>query len=174
MNSVDRIERLPAEQALAVLPQLITLLQDALQSGASVGFIPPLATETAKEYWLEAIEEVAQDKRLLLVSRQAGEITGSAQLALVVKQNGRHRAEVQKLLVHTRFRNRGIARQLMSAIEDAARLENRTLLVLDTERGSTAEGLYERCGYTRAGIIPQYALKTDCSFIDTVVFYKLL
>jgi GNAT superfamily N-acetyltransferase len=149
-------------------------LQDALESGASVGFIPPLAFDTAKEYWLEAIEELAQGKRVLLVSRQAGEMTGSVQLALVAKQNGRHRAEVQKLLVHTRFRNRGIARQLMSAIEDAARAENRMLLVLDTERGSTAEGLYERCGYTRAGVIPQYALISDRSFIDTVVFYKLL
>jgi ribosomal protein S18 acetylase RimI-like enzyme len=174
MNSVDGIERLSAEQAHALLPELITLLQDALQSGASVGFIPPLATETAEEYWLEAVEEVARGTRVLLVSRQEGEITGSAQLALVLKQNGRHRAEVQKLLVHTRFRNRGIARQLMSAIEEEARAENRTLLVLDTERGSVAEGLYERCGYTRAGIIPQYALSSDTSFIDTVVFYKLL
>ncbi|HUQ30632.1 MAG TPA: GNAT family N-acetyltransferase [Pyrinomonadaceae bacterium] len=174
MNSVDGIERLSAEQAHALLPQLITLLQDALQGGASVGFIPPLATETAKEYWLEAVEEVAQGKRVLLVSRQEGELTGSAQLGLVLKQNGRHRAEVQKLLVHTRFRNRGIGRQLMTAIEDEARAENRTLLVLDTERGSVAEGLYERCGYTRSGIIPQYALSSDSSFIDTVVFYKLL
>lgn len=171
---MDRIERLSAEQAHAVLPELIALLQDALQSGASVGFIPPLATETAEEYWLETMEEVARGKRVLLVSRQAGEVTGSAQLALAVKQNGRHRAEVQKLLVHTRFRKRGIARQLMNAIEDAARAENRALLVLDTERGSVAEGLYERCGYTRAGIIPQYALSSDGSFIDTVVFYKLL
>jgi acetyltransferase len=174
MNPSDRIERLSADQARALLPELTALLQDALQSGASVGFVPPLAFETAKEYWLEAIEEVARGKRVLLASNQSGEITGSVQLALATKQNGLHRAEVQKLLVHTGFRNRGIARQLMSTIEDAARLENRTLLVLDTERGSVAEGLYERCGYTRTGIIPQYALSSDGSFIDTVVFYKLL
>jgi GNAT superfamily N-acetyltransferase len=96
------------------------------------------------------------------------------QLALVTKQNGLHRAEVQKLLVHTDFRQRGIARALMSAVEEAARAVGRTLLVLDTEQGSIAEQLYERCGYARSGIIPHYALSTDGSLITTVVFYKLL
>lgn len=171
---MHKSESLSEEQARPLLPQLVDLLRDAVHHGSSVGFLPPLACETAEAYWLETLDEVGQGRRILLVACEGGEVKGSVQLALATKQNGLHRAEVQKLLVHTRFRNRGVARSLMAAAEEAARAAGRTLLVLDTEQGSVAERLYERCGYTRAGVIPQYALAADGSLITTVVFYKLL
>ena len=72
-------------------------------------------------------------------------------------------------------RRRGVATLLMRGIEEEARRIKRTLLVLDTERGSAAEKLYEQVGYTRVGVIPQFALNSDGSqLIDTVLFYKLL
>lgn len=171
---MHRIERLSEEQARPLLPKLVALLQDSVHNGSSVGFLPPLTFETAKEYWLETLNEVAQSKRILLVSIEGEDVTGTVQLALVTKQNGLHRAEIQKLLVHTSFRNHGIARALMSKVEETARALGRTLLVLDTEQGCTAEKLYEKCGYVRAGVIPEYALSADNSLISTVVFYKLL
>jgi acetyltransferase len=170
-----KVERLSEEQARGILPELIALLQDSVDGGSSLGFLPPLRTETAEEYWLEIFNEVAEGRRILLVSREdGGDVTGSVQLALATKQNAQHRAEVQKLFVHTRARGRGIAQKLMSGIEEAARAAGRTLLVLDTEQGCTAEKLYARYGYTRAGIIPQYAKSADGSMINTVVFYRLL
>lgn len=173
-TSMHGIERLSEEEARPLVNRLAALLQDVVHAGSSVGFLPPVMFETAEAYWQEVLMEVAEEKRVLLVSREGEEITGTVQLALATKQNGRHRAEVQKLLVHTGFRNRGIARALMRAVEEVAREMGRTLLVLDTEQGSVAERLYERCGYTRSGVIPQYALNADGSLITTVVFYKLL
>jgi acetyltransferase len=171
---MSTIERLSETQAKSFLPQLIDLLQDAVHNGSSVGFLAPLAHETAEVFWLETLREVAEGKRILLISTEAGELTGSVQLALTTKQNGLHRAEVQKLMVHTRFRNRGIARSLMNAVDETARKLGRSLLVLDTEEGSVAEKLYAKCGYTRVGVIPQYALTADGNLIGTVVFYRLL
>jgi acetyltransferase len=171
---MHQIERLSEEAARPILPKLVALLRDAVHGGSSVGFLPPLTFEAAAEYWLETLSEVAQGKRILMVSREAGDVTGAVQLALATRQNGLHRAEVQKLLVHTGFRQRGVARALMGAVEESARAAGRTLLVLDTEQGSVAEKLYEKCGYTRAGVIPRYALNAAGSMISTVVFYKLL
>ncbi|MBD0326810.1 MAG: GNAT family N-acetyltransferase [Pyrinomonadaceae bacterium] len=173
-NTLHKIERLSEEQARPLLPKLAALLQDSVHNGSSVGFLPPLTFEAAEEYWLETLNEVAEDKRILLVASEAEDVTGTVQLALATKPNGLHRAEVQKLIVHSGFRHRGIARALMSAAEEAARAAGRTLLVLDTEQGSIAEELYEKCGYTRVGLIPRYALSADYSLISTVVFYKLL
>ena len=62
----------------------------------------------------------------------------------------------------------------MAAAEHAGRNAGRTLLVLDTEEGSPAEQLYLKCGYTRSGVIPQFALSAGGSLITTVVFYKLI
>ena len=171
---MPEVARLSEENGRALLPALVTLLQDSVHNGSSVGFLPPLTSEVAESYWLETFDEVAQGKRILLVAREGDEVAGSVQLALATKLNGLHRAEVQKLVVHTRFRGRGIARALMGEIEEAAREAGRTLLVLDTEEDSVAERLYPKCGYTRAGIIPQYALSANGSLINTVVFYKLL
>lgn len=173
-GNVHRVERLSAEEARPLVRRLVELLRDSVHGGSSVGFLPPVAFETAESYWLEVLDEVTGGRRVLLVSREGGEVTGTVQLALVAKQNGLHRAEVQKLLVHTSFRGRGVARALMGAAEEAARAEGRTTLVLDTEQGSVAERLYERCGYTRAGVIPRYALDAEGGLISTVVFYKLL
>jgi len=171
---VMEIEQLSAERARLILPQLIVLLQDTVNSGASVGFIPPLTAAIAEQYWLETLAELTPGRRLLLVAKDGGVVTGSAQLALVNKQNGLHRAEVQKLIVHSSFRRLGIAQALMTAVEKTARNMGRTLLVLDTEQGSAAESLYAKWGYARAGVIPQYALDANGSLINTVVFYKLL
>ena len=169
-----KIDRLSERQAIDLIPQLTALLLDAVDSGASVGFLPPLASGEAEDYWTGALREVAQGSRVLLVASEAGEIMGAVQLDLATRQNALHRAEVQKLLVHRRFRNRGIARLLMSAVESAAREAGRTLLTLDTQRGSAAERLYAKLGYTRAGIIPQYARSADGMLQDTVLFYRLL
>jgi len=68
------------------------------------------------------------------------------QLALATQPNAQHRAEVQKLMVHTRARRQGIGQALMTAVEVIARAAGRTLLVLDTRRGDGSEQLYLKDG----------------------------
>ena len=168
------IESVSPEQTTAHLTELIELLRDGVDSGASISFLPPLSDEAARVYWHKVIADIAAGERLLLVAHDGGGIAGSVQLALATQPNALHRAEIQKLMVHTHFRRQGIGRRLMSAAEDAARYMKRTLLVLDTRRGDTAESLYEKLGYVRAGIIPEYALSANGMLDDTVIFYRTL
>ena len=79
-----------------------------------------------------------------------------------------------KLLVHRRARRRGLAERLMQAVEAAAREAGKTLLVLDTVTGGTAERLYARTGWVECGSIPGYALMPDGEPCGTTVFYKAL
>jgi GNAT superfamily N-acetyltransferase len=88
--------------------------------------------------------------------------------------NQPHRAEIAKLLVHRDARRRGIATRLMEAVERVARLERRTLLTLDTQEGGAAERLYASLGWTRAGVVPGYALSPDGALAGTTLFYKSL
>lgn len=78
------------------------------------------------------------------------------------------------MLVHRSARRQGIANQLMLAVEEHARTSGKTLLVLDTVTGDTAERLYQRLGWTKVGVIPNYALYPDGRFCATTVFYKQL
>ncbi|HEV7397844.1 MAG TPA: GNAT family N-acetyltransferase [Pyrinomonadaceae bacterium] len=171
---MSKIQLLTADDRDAFLPDLISLLQNCVNSGASVGFIPPLSKAFAEEYWKAVFEGIASGHQLLVVAIRDQRVVGSVQLALATKQNAAHRAEVQKLLVHTGNRRFGIAKDLLSELEIIARNAGRTLLVLDTEQASAAENLYRKCGYTESGVIPNFALNADGVLISTVVFYKLL
>ena len=151
----------------------LELLQDSVDSGASIGFLAPLATEEGREFWRAARSELA-DGRILLGAYADGKLVGSVQLAPVAKRNGRHRAEVQKLLVLQAFRGRGIAKALMAALERKAAELGRWLLVLDTVPRQPAEKLYQRLGYVRAGVVPDYAESSGGGFDPTVIFYKRL
>lgn len=167
-------ERLTADQARVLLPELVALLKDSVDDGASVGFLRPLSTDIAEQYWHEVTRDVAEQSRILLVARRDGIVVGSVQLGLCTKPNGVHRAEVQKLLVHTRSRRRGIGRELMTAVEEQARLAQRTLLYLDTEPDKPAHEMYERSGWLRAGEIPDYARTPDGRLHSTILFYRRL
>lgn len=168
------IDPLTPETAEAALPALVELLRDSVAAGASIGFLWPLSVADAQTYWQEVVSEALQGVRVLLLARQDGRIVGSVQLSPCPRQNGWNRAEVQKLLVHTHWRQQGIARALMAAVEQQALARNRHLLYLDTEPGKPAEQLYEKLGYTRAGVIPNYACTPDGVLHGTVLFYREL
>jgi acetyltransferase len=167
--------RLSADDIRREKAGLVELLRDVVDNGASVNFIAPLDSGIAAAYWERVAGEVEADARIVMIAQEAGQIVGCVHLALATQPNGRHRAEVQKVLTHSTARRRGIATTLMQAIESEALAVGRFLLVLDTERDSSGEKLYDRVGYLRAGIIPSFAFNHDGSaLIDTVLFYKLL
>jgi ribosomal protein S18 acetylase RimI-like enzyme len=111
----------------------------------------------------------------LLVAREDhGGLVGSVQLELALRPNALHRAEVQKVMVLTTARRRGIGRALMVAVEVEARRLGRTTLVLDTREGDPSERLYLGVGYQCAGIIPRYAKSATGVLDGSAFYYKLL
>jgi len=150
------------------------LLADAVDGGASVGFVAPFGPRQAADWWRSVSADIATRTVLLLVARRGDRIVGTVQLRLAPLPNARHRAEVAKLLVHRDVRRRGIARRLLAAIEGVARREGRTLLVLDTISGSEADHLYRSLGWTLVGSVPNYAAMPDGALAPTTYFYREL
>ena len=151
--------------------ELAVLLIDAVDSGASIGFLAPLGADEAIRYWTSVSESLT---RMTFLAESGRKIVGTVQLDLCDRANGSHRAEVMKLLVHRSARRQGIGRALMAAAEDAARNQGRTLLVLDTRRGDASEAFYRALGYREAGVIPGYARSSTGELHDTILFYKEL
>ncbi|WP_105901592.1 GNAT family N-acetyltransferase [Vibrio gangliei] len=155
---------------------LIALLQDCVASGASVGFLPPVDSDTAKQYWQQVgIELNARPSaRLLLAAFENNQLVGCVQLSLSTKANAQHRAEVEKLMVHTRHRGKSISKALLQHLEEEAQVAGRHLLTLDTRVGDIATDLYKRMNYTEAGYIPDFALSASGELDGTTFFYKML
>ncbi|MFJ8647431.1 GNAT family N-acetyltransferase [Streptomyces sp. NPDC093546] len=171
-----RIEPLTARRIHADAAEgLAALLVDAVDSGASVGFLAPLSPAEAASWWRAAAEETERGIRTVWASYGPdGAVSGVISLVRAGMPNQPHRADIAKLLVHRAARGRGLGRRLLETAERAAAAEGRTLLVLDTETGSGAEALYRKAGWTRAGSIPGYALTPDGVPHPTTYYYKVL
>ncbi|TWD55776.1 L-amino acid N-acyltransferase YncA [Agrobacterium vitis] len=163
---------LTAAQARAAMDDLCAILSDCVEGGASVGFMLPIEAETAQAFWQGVANAVEAGDVVLVAAEYEGKIVGTAQLSLKLPPNQPHRADVKKLLVHRSARGLGLSRLLMTEIEKQAAEAKKSLLVLDTATGELAERIYEKLGWIKAGVVPDYALFPDGRFCDTSIFYK--
>jgi len=168
--AIRRLDRLTE----TAIDQLVAVLLDCVEGGASVGFMNSLDAAKAGAFWRGLAPAVAAGHRVLLVAEDADGIVGTVQVVLNLPDNQPHRADITKMLVHRRGRKRGIGFGLMRAAENEARAAGRSLLVLDTVTGSDADRLYRRMGWAPAGTIPEYALMPDGGLISTTFFYRKL
>ena len=139
------------------IDELSGVLIDCVEGGASVGFMHPLTRDRAVAFWRRVAHGVAAGERAVLVAADAQGLCGTVQLVLDQPENQPHRADLSKMLVRRRARRQGLGAALMRAAEATARECGKTLLVLDAVTGGDAERLYERLGWQRVGVIPNYA-----------------
>ncbi len=169
------VRRLDAPSARRHLDDLADLLVDAVEAGASVSFVAPLAHYEARDWFAGVLHEMDLGRRVVLAAFLGDRLVGCVQLVLAWQSNATHRAEVQKMLVHRDARRRGVGALLLQRLEAEARALGRTLLVLDTETGSDAEHLYSHMGWIRVGVYPDYAMRPDGSGLrPTSLWYRRL
>ena len=167
------IERIGKGAGAGDVRGLATLLLDAVDSNAGIGFLADLTPQEAEAWWRSVLES-SSPRAVILVARDSEGIAGTVQMQPACEPNQPHRADIAKLIVHRRARGRGIARALMEAVEREAHAAGFTLLMLDTCRGGAAEQLYASTGWVRVGEVPGFALNPDGSECDTVFYYKQL
>ena len=142
----------------AEIDMLAEILHVVVLAGAGVSFFTPFALDKARAFWVDKVlPQVRAGTRRVLVARLNQRIVGTVQLDLEMPPNQQHRAAVAKLLVHPAARRLGIAKALMTTLEELAQTEGRTLLTLDTVAASPAESLYRSLDFITVGVIPRYA-----------------
>jgi GNAT superfamily N-acetyltransferase len=158
----------------AALDQLVTVLVDCVEGGASVSFMSPFSDAEALAFFRKVAGSVAAGDTVLLAASLGGTIVGTVQLGLDTPPNQPHRADIKKLLVHRSARGHGVGAALMVQAEEEARRRGRWLLVLDTVPGENGHRLYLREGWTQTGLVPDYALFPDGRLCDTAIMWKRL
>jgi GNAT superfamily N-acetyltransferase len=166
------VRTLGAAEGREHLEALAEVLTDCVEGGASVSFMARFSQSAAVHFFESVLEEVEAGNRILLAAFMDGTLVGTVQILTATPPNQPHRADVAKLLVSRRVRAQGIGTRLMQHVEEAAWLAGKTLLVLDTATGGSAERMYTRLGWNRVGTIPRYALFPDGTWCDTTIFWK--
>ncbi|MFF1308546.1 GNAT family N-acetyltransferase [Streptomyces sp. NPDC058307] len=168
------VTRLEEPQLSQVVDELADLLVDTVDGGASIGFLAAMDRAAAVAWWKERAAAVAGGHLAVWAAYDGRRVLGTVSLVFPDKPNSRHRAELVKLMVHRDARGQGLGRRLLGTAEEAARAAGITLLHLDTETDSPAERLYRSAGWTRAGVIPDYAADPAGVLRPTTLYYKRL
>jgi ribosomal protein S18 acetylase RimI-like enzyme len=153
---------------------LSELLMETVANGGSVSFMHPLPLETADAFWQDSLAAAARGDRIVLGAFDRESLVATVTLLLGLPPNQPHRAEIAKMMTRLSHRHRGVATALLDVAERLAIERGRTLLVLDTAVDDGASALYERVGFTLAGIIPDYAFKPHGGLTGTMIYWKRL
>ena len=85
--SAFQLEQFDAKQLQAHLPDFVTLLQETINGGASLGFLPPLSADEADKYWQKVEGELAKTNVLLFCVLDKGTVVATVQLQPSVRAN---------------------------------------------------------------------------------------
>jgi ribosomal protein S18 acetylase RimI-like enzyme len=168
------LEIAPLTLAPDAVAQLSRILVEVVADGGSVSFLHPLSDEVAGEFWSTSLAAAGAGRRVVLGARASGELVATVTLDLATPQNQPHRADIAKLMTRPARRGRGVARALMADAERIAAERGRWLLTLDTAEIDGAARFYEKLGYQRGGVIPDYALTPHGALSATILYWKRL
>jgi len=152
----DRIEILTCFKGND-LDDLCDATEAAIEAGGGFGWLTPPERSVLESYWKGTL---LVPRLRVFVARLDGVICGSAQLLRPAGNNEAQAfsAQLQHAFVTPWARGHGLARALTLAVEEEARRESFTVLILDVrETQEAAIKLYESLGFARWGTNPFYA-----------------
>jgi GNAT superfamily N-acetyltransferase len=125
-----------------LIPAFAFIHEDCIETDFTLAtFQPPFQHQNPEvpdprvlKYWSNNAAKVTEDTKVMFMQMAISEsgheeLAGYVVLASQASETGPFRGSVEKLLVSPRYRRRGIARLLMSKLEEVARVRGTTLLV---------------------------------------------
>jgi len=166
------LEIVPLRATPDVIEALSQTLIETVAHGGSVSFMHPLDPDMAAGFWAKSLAATEDGGRVVLGALDDGELVGTVTLHLDCPPNQPHRGEIAKMMTRVSQRGRGVARALMVEAERIACERGRSLLTLDTATEEGAGPFYEKLGFVKAGVIPDYALKPHGGLCGTIIYWK--
>jgi ribosomal protein S18 acetylase RimI-like enzyme len=151
---------------------LAELLIDTVANGGNISFVHPVPPPLARSFWEDSLAAAQRGERVIFGAYDGNVLVGTTTLLYMWMPNQPHRAEIAKMMTRIQYRGQGVARALLQVAEQTAIESGRTLLTLDTAADDGGAQFYEKLGFSRAGMIPDYALKPLGGLTGTIFYYK--
>ncbi|MEI8222395.1 MAG: GNAT family N-acetyltransferase [Actinomycetes bacterium] len=150
------------------------LLYEAVQSGASMGYLLETPLSELEAFWSSILSDVSHGNAKIVYAQEERVPIGVVVLAFEKNPNAKHRAEVKKLIVAREKQGLGVGKKLLSLLEMEARMSEKSLLILDTETDSVADSLYQSLQWTRLGEMPSHSASPNGELRPTTFYFKEL
>lgn len=155
---------------------ICALWTDVSNADGAVGFVPPVTPEDVRPELLRHLAAMAEGRTRLLVGRDpVGRVVAAAFLTLNTHRLMRHWLWVYTVMVHPSLQGRGVGRELMAAVADAARSLDGIRGIRLTCRGGTGlSRFYASCGYKEVGRVPGAIKVADGDVRDDITMWQEL
>ncbi|MCL6303022.1 GNAT family N-acetyltransferase [Streptomyces kronopolitis] len=155
---------------------ICALWTDVSNADGAVGFVPPVTPEDVRPELLRHLAAMAEGRTRLLVGRDPdGRVVAAAFLTLNTHRLMRHWLWVYTVMVHPSLQGRGVGRELMAAVADAARSLDGIRGIRLTCRGGTGlSRFYASCGYKEVGRVPGAIKVADGDVRDDITMWQEL
>jgi GNAT superfamily N-acetyltransferase len=149
---------------------------DVSNAGGAVGFVPPVAPEDVRPDLLRHLVAMEDGRTRMLVGRdETGAVAATAFISLNAHRLKRHWCSVYSVMMHPSHQGKGYGRELMTAVEKAARaMDGIVGIWLSCRGGLGLERFYESCGYREVGRVPGAIKVSDTDFRDDVQLWLAL
>ena len=162
---------LDVEAYRAAIPELATLIVDAVATGAGANFLEGVTVDEAAGWWRARELRWPSDGTTPFVAFDGERVAGSTLLVRSVNPNSPHRAEIGKVIVLGSARRRGLASALMRAAETVP-VARAAGCWSSTPTGTAADAFYRSIGWHETGRLPNYALNPDGQPWAATFFWK--
>ncbi|MFG2984050.1 GNAT family N-acetyltransferase [Streptomyces sp. NPDC048258] len=135
---------------------ILNLWTDVSNAGGAVGFVPPVTADDIRPALIRQLAAVADGgSRLIVGHDEEGRVAATAFLTHNTHRLQLHWLWAYTVMVHPRHQGEGRGRELMAAVEDAARsIEGIEAIRLGARGGHGLEHFYASCGYKEVGRVP--------------------
>jgi len=168
--SIDHVKE---ELSLSDLNDLCDATDDAIENGGGFGWVKLPARDILERYWQGAI---IMPQRDVFLARLNGTICGTVQMVHTPHHNEAqsHAVQMTSHFVAPWAREHGLARMLVTRVEQQAKSLGKTVVNLDVrETQEAAISLYESMGYNHYATHPAYAY-IDGHYIAGKYYFKIL
>ncbi|MGK5628614.1 N-acetyltransferase family protein [Streptomyces sp. URMC 123] len=154
--------------------EVCELWLDVSNAGGAVGFVPPVTMDEIRPEFVRQLVALVEGRSRLIVGRDGadGPVVATAFLSSNSHRLMRHWCWVFTVMVHPSLQGRGHGRELMAAVEEAARgTEGLRGLRLGVRGGMGTERFYASCGYKEVGRVPDAIKVAEDDYRDDITMY---
>ena len=145
-----------AAECVALLDEMEEFTQRTYPEDAGLGIFPP------------TLEQLAEG--VLMLAQVDGQAVGTGAIVDADPLDGAATMEVKRMYVRELARGRGVAEQVLGALQLAAQTRGaRKLALLCGPRQPSALRLYERCGFVRRGAFGTYREDPLCIYFEKTI-----
>ena len=150
---------------------IIELYNDVAKQESIIGYTSALNAGQATAIIKQLHEDLANKSKAIMLIKNEVSIIGMALLGISSMPNCKHRAEISKGIIHSKYRHQGLLPLALLEIANYSQSIGVIQLELDVRAGTRSEEIWRKAGFIEYGRLPNYA-RPETEYEEGIYMYQ--